>query len=121
MNRKSLILTLAVLTLTVTFSLTPAHAAPCSGYRCNDTRISRLFLSGDGNVYVRPADGGQANLTCGSGNTNATYLVLTRAHKSFKEIYATLLAIKVANSKVNFRLVSSGPSCDIAYITVDRP
>lgn len=125
MSRTSLILT-CIATLTAVSLLGPlpsAQASPCSGYRCNDTRVSRLFLSADGNVYVRPTDGGQANLTCGQGssNTNSTYLTLQRAHKSFKEIYTTLLAAKLAGAPVNFRLHATSATCDIMYITLDKP
>lgn len=97
-------------------SIKTASADACSGFRCNNTQIERLYPSSSGVVYIRPADGGQNNLTCDA--SNGGYLRLKKSHPLFDEIYKAILATVLAKGEMSFRVNEDSAPCEILYITM---
>lgn len=102
-------------------SASPAAADPCSGLFCNYTEIGRLYTNGTpANVYVRPKDGGQQNLSCGPVASNG-YLTLKTTNPMFNEIYQLLVAATTHDKLVSIRIFQNTPDCEIGYVTLENP
>lgn len=110
MNNKSLALSLLFLCI-------PFIAkAECSGYRCTDVKISRMYVQADGNTLIGTS-GTEDNLDCKA--LSDVYITLGISNKNYNATYSLLLAAHTTNQTVQIRTTSSG-DCKIVYVVSDQ-
>lgn len=84
----------------------------CSGVLCDRIIIRRIYVNTNGYLYVSTS-GTETDLTCTPVSSN--YLRISDQAKNYKEIYTTLLAAKLSNSRVTIRATSAS-ACTIQYV-----
>jgi len=95
-----------------------AEAASCTASDCRGTKISTLYISQSGAIYVEPADGGVTNLNCTAPSSK--YLTLPTSHAGFDTIYKALLAAYLGKVDVWLRVVAGSSNCEIAYMVLEE-
>src|SRR5437868_11839280 len=87
--------------------------AECNNYICENVRISTLYTSADGGVYVR-AQGNISALNCTL--EGGIYMTLVASSPRFKEIYANLMAYQLADRPISIRINEGSQGCTVAYV-----
>ncbi|MCW8090197.1 hypothetical protein [Alteromonas sp. ASW11-130] len=98
--------------------LTQAVYAGCSANGCT-SKIARIYLTGETNKTVRiiPESNPAGVVDCSLAGDR--YLTLYQDHALFDEIYATLLAAKIADKEVQMRIINGSSGCHILYVVMD--
>ena len=99
--------------------LAPGMAsAVCSGYTCEDVKITTVVTIGDGNVLIR-TNGNQSSLDC--TQESGGYMTLLASSARFKEMYANVLAFQLAGQPMSFRVNIGSAGCTLAYVYGNTP
>lgn len=98
--------------LLATFAFSTA-AADCNTWSCGSIRITGLYTTANGDVYVQ-VSGNMAALNCTLASD--TYITLPSTLARFKEIYASLLAYQLTDRELSIRIVEGSPGCNVQYI-----
>jgi len=90
-----------------------AANASCGATGCYNIDIDKLYVAGNGNIYIGTS-GDEASLGCTSpGNTLVT---IPNGHPGKNAIYSLLLTAKTTNKKVTIRTVDGSANCEVAYV-----
>ena len=91
-------------------------ADSCSSTGCTST-IEQLYTNADGLIFVStPLDETAANCTVYPGD----YFVLSPTAGNAKEVYSSLLAAYMSNSKIQLRIKEGSSNCEIAYVRLNK-
>lgn len=105
--KKTLISILAITALSV------GANASCGSTGCYNVDITKLYVAGNGNIYIGTS-GDEALLGCTSpGNTLMTIL---NAHPGKNAIYSLILTAKTTKQQLTIRTVEGSINCEIAYV-----
>ena len=108
MNIKKQVIVLSSLLL---FS---AHAiSECSGIACADVKVLNMQVDIDGTVWIQTT-GDETKLNCTPNS--GVYLKLNGNTSGGKNIYSGLLAYKMAEKNLVFRIVENTNPCELSYI-----
>lgn len=91
-------------------------ADQCASWGCTST-IEQLYTNANGLIYVStPLDETKANCTVYAGS----YFVLNPAAKNFSEVYSSLLAAYMSDSKVQLRIKEGSANCELSYVRLNK-
>jgi hypothetical protein len=100
------------------FSIVVTSYAACSGDRCTDAEVTRLYIRPEGDVLI-DTDGDEKDLS-GCTPSEQRYIYLKNDHKNKKEIYAALLSAQLAGKKVWIRVDENQSPCQVDYVVLDK-
>jgi hypothetical protein len=86
--------------------------AACDANACT-SKIANLYVTGGGDVYIQPSDSPVGKVDCTLAESS--YLVLTRSHVSFSELYSMALAAKISDKAIRMRIINGSNPCRINY------
>jgi hypothetical protein len=92
--------------------ISTASYAGCDANGCT-SKISNLYVTGNGDIYLKPSDTANGKVTCTLAEN--TYFTLERSHVSFSELYAMALAAKISDRSIRMRIKNNSTNCGIAY------
>lgn len=91
-------------------------ADECASWGCTST-IETLYTNISGLVLVStPLDETKANCTVYPGS----YFVLNTDAQNGKEVYSSLLAAYMSNSKIQLRITEGSPNCELTYVRLSK-
>lgn len=91
-------------------------SADCDGNSCIGVKITRLFVTPEGNSVVGTS-GNETLLNCDAGTKG--YLTLDSSSKNYNATYALILASHTTEHPIWLRMNESG-TCSIQYVVSDR-
>lgn len=104
----------------VTFAFISLFSIPvfadCFGHLCNPVKITRLVLSGSGDISVGTS-GDETKLSCDAGK--GIYIVLRKEHANFQAIYSLFLTAQTTEHPISIRTTESGV-CEVNYVVSDK-
>lgn len=90
--------------------------AGCTTKACSAVKVTRLYLTAGGTLYVG-TNGDETNLNCQApGNS---YMSLQSSDVGKNAMYAALLAAKASDNLVTIRIQEGTNDCRILYTTID--
>jgi len=93
-------------------TLSTAVYADCGSTGCYNVNVEKLYVAGNGNIYIG-TDGDESLLDCTSpGNTLVTII---NSHPGKNAIYSLLLTAKTTNKKVAIRTQNGSGNCQVEY------
>ena len=96
----------------------PATAfAECANLDCVGVTVDRLYIHGDGNVYIGTS-GTETALSCTP--IGGTYIRLLPSHVARDQIYALLLTAHENRRPLWIQVRGGGGDCDLYYIVSDK-
>ncbi len=105
-----------IMALAVALSPSITKADECTSAGCIST-IESLYTNSSGLIYIStPLDETKANCTAYAGN----YFVLNPESPNAKEIYSSLLAAYMSDSKIQLRINEGSPNCELAYVRLNK-
>ena len=102
-----------LMSIMVIGAMTISANAACVATGCNNVKITKLYMTATGTLYVG-TDGIEANLAC--GGVSGKYMSLKEGDVGKNAMYSLLLTAKTTNTPVSIR-VSSDAECKVIYIT----
>lgn len=107
--------TIILLLITVT-SFSAFAADKCTTWGCIST-IEELHTNANGDTYIgTPLDETSANCTLISSNR----FTLKSDAVNAKEIYSSLLAAYMSDSKIQLRIIEGSAGCELAYVRLSK-
>jgi len=104
---------MSVLALSVS---TVVANAGCSGTACSNVKITKLYMTAGGTLYVG-TDGTESALDCTS--PVGKYVSLAEGDIGKNAMYSLLLTSMTTDKKVSIKVVSGSPTCKVQYITAN--
>ena len=93
-------------------ALTTTVYANCVSTGCYSVDVKKLYVAGNGNIYVGTS-GNEASLGCTSpGNELMTII---NSHPGKNAIYSLLLTAKTTKQKVTIRTLNGSSNCQVEY------
>ncbi|MEY8198704.1 MAG: hypothetical protein RPS47_05645 [Colwellia sp.] len=106
-----------LLSLMIFFS--SAAFSECGGGSCTDVKITRMFISADGNSVIGTS-GDESKLSCDAGSKG--YITLDKdTSENYNAVYALLLAAHTTEHPMRIRTnESENDACKIIYVVSDK-
>jgi len=104
---------LLISALAISAMSTSIYAAGCVATGCFDVKITKLYMTAGGTLYVGTS-GNEASLNC---TLDGDYMSLKEGDVGKNAMYSLLLTAKTTNKKVNIRIQEGTADCRVLYVT----
>lgn len=98
------------------FSISSFVNAECDGLLCVGVKIQSMQVDVGGTVWIQTT-GTETNLRCAPDSN--IFIRFDGNTSGGKNVYSSLLAYKIADRPLKFRIVQDSSPCELLYISVD--